>query len=214
MFGRKNPVMITPDQALPGRTDQTMPVPAEHFELKTPLVGPWPENVATLVVGMGCFWGAERKFWQTPGVYSSSVGYAGGFTPNPSYEEVCSGLTGHTEVVLVAYDKTMISLTEVLRVFWENHDPTQGMRQGGDIGTQYRSCIYFANDEQRAAAESTRTAFQEQLTKAGFGEITTEIAPLGDYFFAEPYHQQYLGKNPNGYCGIGGTGVTCPIGIL
>jgi peptide-methionine (S)-S-oxide reductase len=168
----------------------------------------------TLVVGMGCFWGAERKFWQTPGVHSTSVGYAGGFTPNPSYEEVCSGLTGHTEVVLVAFDKTMISLTEVLRVFWENHDPTQGMRQGGDIGTQYRSCIYFANDEQRVAAESTRDAFQGQLSKAGFGEITTEIAPLGDYFYAEPYHQQYLGKNPNGYCGIGGTGVACPIGIV
>ena len=206
--------MITADQALPGRTDQTMPVPSEHFELKTPLVGPWPENTDTLVVGMGCFWGAERKFWQTSGVYSTSVGYAGGFTPNPSYEEVCSGFTGHTEVVLVAFDKTVISLNEVLRVFWENHDPTQGMRQGGDIGTQYRSSIYFANDEQRVAAESTRAAFQEQLTKAGFGEITTEIAPLGDYFYAEPYHQQYLGKNPNGYCGIGGTGVTCPIGIL
>jgi peptide-methionine (S)-S-oxide reductase len=214
MFGRKNPVMITANQALPGRTDQTMPVPSEHFELKTPLVGPWPENMDTLVVGMGCFWGAERKFWQTPGVYSTSVGYAGGFTPNPSYEEVCSGLTGHTEVVLVAFDKQIISLNEVLRVFWENHDPTQGMRQGGDIGTQYRSSIYFANDEQRVAAESTRAAFQEQLTKAGFGEITTEIAPLGDYFYAEPYHQQYLGKNPNGYCGIGGTGVACPIGIL
>ncbi len=214
MFGRKNPVMITANQALPGRTDQTMPVPSEHFELKTPLVGPWPENMDTLVVGMGCFWGAERKFWQTPGVYSTSVGYAGGFTPNPSYEEVCSGLTGHTEVVLVAFDKQIISLNEVLRVFWENHDPTQGMRQGGDIGTQYRSSIYFANDEQRVAAGSTRAAFQEQLTKAGFGEITTEIAPLGDYFYAEPYHQQYLGKNPNGYCGIGGTGVACPIGIL
>lgn len=214
MFGRKNPVMITANQALPGRTDQTMPVPSEHFELKTPLVGPWPENMDTLVVGMGCFWGAERKFWQTPGVYSTSVGYAGGFTPNPSYEEVCSGLTGHTEVVLVAFDKQIISLNEVLRVFWENHDPTQGMRQGGDIGTQYRSSIYFANDEQRVAAESTRAAFQEQLTKAGFGEITTEIAPLGDYFYAEPYHQQYLGKNPNGYCGIGGTGVACPIGIV
>lgn len=214
MFGRKIPVMITADQALPGRTDQTMPVPTEHFELKTPLVGPWPENMGTLVVGMGCFWGAERKFWQTPGVYSTSVGYAGGFTPNPSYEEVCSGLTGHTEVVLVAYDKSALSLEEVLRVFWENHDPTQGMRQGGDIGTQYRSAIYYANEVERVAAESTRDAFQAQLTKAGFGEITTEIAPLGDYFYAEPYHQQYLGKNPNGYCGIGGTGVSCPIGAL
>lgn len=214
MFGRKNPVMITSDQALPGRTDQTMPVPTEHFELKTPLVGPWPENVATLVVGMGCFWGAERKFWQTPGIYSTAVGYAGGFTPNPSYEEVCSGLTGHTEVVLVAYDKFNLSIADVLRVFWENHDPTQGMRQGGDIGTQYRSAIYFADDEQRAYAESTQEGYQALLTKAGFGEITTEVAPLGDFFYAEPYHQQYLGKNPSGYCGIGGTGVACSIGIL
>jgi peptide-methionine (S)-S-oxide reductase len=214
MFGRKNPVMITPDQALPGRTDQTMPVPTEHFELKTPLVGPWAENIGTLVVGMGCFWGAERKFWQTPGVYSTAVGYAGGFTPNPSYEEVCSGLTGHNEVVLVAYDKFNLSLADVLRVFWENHDPTQGMRQGGDIGTQYRSAIYFADDEQRAYAESTQEGYQSLLTKAGFGEITTEVAPLGDFFYAEPYHQQYLGKNPNGYCGMGGTGVACSIGIL
>lgn len=214
MFGRKNPVMITPEQALPGRTDQTMSVPAEHFELQTPLVGPWPDNFETIVVGMGCFWGAERKFWQTPGVYSTSVGYAGGFTPNPSYEEVCSGLTGHTEVVLVVFDKSVLSTADVLRVFWENHDPTQGMRQGGDIGTQYRSAVYFKNDEQRVAAESTRDAYQAQLTRAGFGGITTEIAPLGDYFYAEPYHQQYLGKNPNGYCGIGGTGVACPTGLL
>ena len=206
--------MITPEQALPGRTDQTMSVPAEHFELQTPLVGPWPDNFETIVVGMGCFWGAERKFWQTPGVYSTSVGYAGGFTPNPSYEEVCSGLTGHTEVVLVVFDKSVLSTADVLRVFWENHDPTQGMRQGGDIGTQYRSAVYFKNDEQRVAAESTRDAYQAQLTRAGFGGITTEIAPLGDYFYAEPYHQQYLGKNPNGYCGIGGTGVACPTGLL
>ena len=214
MFGRKNPEMISPSQALPGRTDQTMPVPAEHFELGTPLVGPWPENTGTLVVGMGCFWGAERKFWQALGVYSTSVGYAGGYTPNPTYEEVCSGLTGHTEVVLVVFDASNVSVNDMLRVFWENHDPTQGMRQGNDIGTQYRSGIYFTSDEERSAAEATRDAYQEQLTKAGYGTITTEIAPLTAFYYAEPYHQQYLGKNPNGYCGIGGTGVTCPAGIL
>jgi len=166
------------------------------------------------VVGMGCFWGAERKFWQAPGVYSTNVGYAGGFTPNPAYEEVCSGLTGHTEVVMVVWDTARTSLEEMLRIFWENHDPTQGMRQGNDIGTQYRSAIYFANDAQRTAAETSRDRFQEKLTAAGFGPITTEIAPLGDYFYAEPYHQQYLGKVPNGYCGLGGTGVSCPAGLL
>jgi peptide-methionine (S)-S-oxide reductase len=214
MFGRKTPVMITANEALPGRTDQTMPVPAEHFEIGTSLVGPWPDHMDTLVVGMGCFWGAERKFWQTPGVHSTAVGYAGGFTPNPTYEEVCSGLTGHTEVVLVVFDASQLSVNDMLRVFWENHDPTQGMRQGNDIGTQYRSAIYYRSDSQREAAEATRGLFQEQLTKAGYGEITTEIAPLSNFFYAEPYHQQYLGKNPNGYCGIGGTGVTCPAGIL
>ncbi len=214
MFGRKAPVMITAAEALPGRTDQTMPVPAEHFELGTSLVGPWPDNVGTLVVGMGCFWGAERKFWQASGIISTSVGYAGGFTPNPTYEEVCSGLTGHTEVVLAVFDASQVSLADMLRVFWENHDPTQGMRQGNDIGTQYRSGIYYTSDEQRDIAIATRDAYQEQLTKAGYGAITTEIAPLTAYYYAEPYHQQYLGKNPNGYCGIGGTGVTCPTGIL
>jgi peptide-methionine (S)-S-oxide reductase len=214
MFGRKNPVMITADEALPGRTDQTMPVPSEHFELGTPLVGPWPQGHESLVVGMGCFWGAERKFWQAPGVHTTNVGYAGGFTPNPAYEEVCSGLTGHTEVVMVVWDTARTSLEEMLRLFWENHDPTQGMRQGNDIGTQYRSAIYWADDNQRAAAELSRDRFQEKLTAAGYGPITTEIAPLGDYFYAEPYHQQYLGKVPNGYCGIGGTGVSCPVGLL
>jgi peptide-methionine (S)-S-oxide reductase len=189
MFGRKIPGMITPAQALPGRTDQTMPVPEAHFEKGTSLTGPWAENMQTLVVGMGCFWGAERIFWQQPGVHSTSVGYAGGYTPNPTYEEVCSGLTGHTEVLTVVYDSWNLSLMDMLRVFWENHNPTQGMRQGNDMGTQYRSAIYY-------------------------GEITTEIAPLTHYYFAEPYHQQYLGKNPNGYCGIGGTGVSCSIGIL
>ena len=206
--------MVTAEMALPGRTDQTMPVPTEHFELGTPLVGPWPEGFETLVVGMGCFWGAERKFWQADGVHSTNVGYAGGFTPNPSYEEVCSGFTGHTEVVMVVWDPSRTNLENMLRVFWENHDPTQGYRQGNDVGTQYRSAIYWANDGQRLAAETSRDRFQAQLTAAGYGEITTEIAPLGDYFYAEPYHQQYLGKVPNGYCGLGGTGVSCPVGIL
>jgi len=214
MFGRKAPEMITPDQALPGRTDQTMPIPDAHFELGVPLVGPWPDNVSTLVVGMGCFWGAERKYWQAEGVYSTAVGYAGGYTPNPTYEEVCSGLTGHTEVVLVAFDTTATSLEEMLQVFWENHDPTQGMRQGNDIGTQYRSGIYYIDEAQRTAAETSRDAYQKELQGAGYAEITTEIAPLGNFFYAEPYHQQYLGKNPNGYCGIGGTGVSCPVGLL
>ena len=214
MFGRKNAMMVTAEMALPGRTDQTMPVPTEHFELGTSLVGPWPEGFETLVVGMGCFWGAERKFWQADGVFSTNVGYAGGFTPNPSYEEVCSGFTGHTEVVMVVWDPSRTNLENMLRVFWENHDPTQGYRQGNDVGTQYRSAIYWANDAQRIAAEMSRDKFQAQLTAAGYGEITTEIAPLGDYFYAEPYHQQYLGKVPNGYCGLGGTGVSCPVGLL
>ena len=204
--------MVSPTDALPGRTER-MRVPAKHFVNGAPLVGPWPAGVDTLVVGMGCFWGAERKFWQAAGVYSTSVGYAGGYTANPTYEETCSGLTGHTEVVMVAFDTARTTLEAMLRVFWENHDPTQGMRQGNDVGTQYRSAIYFANDAQHAAAESSRSAFQAELTKAGFGEITTEIAKLRDYFYAEEYHQQYLGKNPNGYCGLGGTGVSCPVGI-
>ena len=214
MFGRRMPSMVNPEDALPGRTDQSMPVPAEHFELGTLLIGPWPQQTESLVVGMGCFWGAERIFWRMPGVFSTSVGYAGGYTPNPTYEEVCSGLTGHTEVVLVVFDPKVISLEAILRTFWENHDPTQGMRQGNDFGTQYRSAVYFANAEQREAAIATRDAYQAQLTAAGYGEITTEIAPLTDYFYADPYHQQYLGKNPNGYCGIGGTGVSCPVGLI
>ena len=190
-----------------------MPVPAAHFINGAPLVGPWPATCEALVVGMGCFWGAERKFWQAPGVYSTSVGYAGGATPHPSYEQVCSGRTGHTEVVMVVFDTAATSLDALLRVFWENHNPTQGNRQGNDIGTQYRSAIYFSNDAQRAAAEASRELFQRELTTAGFGAITTEIAPLDEYFYAEEYHQQYLGKNPNGYCGMGGTGVSCPVGL-
>ena len=190
-----------------------MPVPGAHFINGAPLVGPWPATCEALVVGRGCFWGAERKFWQAPGVYSTSVGYAGGATQHPSYEQVCSGRTGHTEVVMVVFDTAATSLDAMLRVFWENHNPTQGNRQGNDIGTQYRSAIYFSNDAQRAAAEASRELFQRELTAAGFGAITTEIAPLDEYFYAEEYHQQYLGKNPNGYCGMGGTGVSCPIGL-
>ncbi|MFM7665330.1 MAG: peptide-methionine (S)-S-oxide reductase MsrA [Actinomycetota bacterium] len=208
MLFRKNVAMVSPADALPGRKEK-MRVPTKHFINGAPLVGPWPTGVETLVVGMGCFWGAERKFWQADGVFSTSVGYAGGYTENPTYEETCSGLTGHTEVVMVAFDTARTSLDAMLRVFWENHDPTQGNRQGNDVGTQYRSAIYFAGDAQRAAAEASRATFQAALTKAGYGDITTEISPLRDYFYAEEYHQQYLGKNPNGYCGLGGTGVSC-----
>ncbi|MFM8956516.1 MAG: peptide-methionine (S)-S-oxide reductase MsrA [Actinomycetota bacterium] len=208
MLFRKSVAMVSPADALPGRKEK-LRVPAKHFVNGAPLVGPWPAGVDTLVVGMGCFWGAERKFWQADGVFSTSVGYAGGYTENPTYEETCSGLTGHTEVVMVAFDTARTSLDAMLRVFWENHDPTQGNRQGNDVGTQYRSAIYFAGDAQRAAAEASRATFQAALTKAGYGDITTEIAPLRDYFYAEEYHQQYLGKNPNGYCGLGGTGVSC-----
>jgi peptide-methionine (S)-S-oxide reductase len=202
----------TADEALPGRT-ATMPVPPQHYVNGNPLVGPWPEGMETAVFGMGCFWGAERKFWELDGVYSTSVGYAAGHTQNATYEEVCSGRTGHTEVVLVVFDPAVISFERLCQVFWENHDPTQGMRQGNDIGTQYRSGIYVTSDAQLATALATKERFQEKLTAAKYGEITTEIATLGDYFYAEPYHQQYLAKNPNGYCGIGGTGVSCPIGV-
>jgi peptide-methionine (S)-S-oxide reductase len=191
-----------------------MQIAEQHFVNGAPLVGPWPQHCNTLVVGMGCFWGAERKFWQAPGVYSTAVGYAGGAKPEPNYKEVCSGRTGHAEVVLVVFDRTQTSLEAMLRVFWENHDPTQGNRQGNDIGTQYRSAIYFANEVQREAAEHSRDAFQTELTKARYGAITTEIAPLREFHYAEDYHQQYLGKNPNGYCGLGGTGVSCPIGVV
>jgi peptide-methionine (S)-S-oxide reductase len=190
-----------------------MQIAEQHFVNGAPLVGPWPAHCDTLVVGMGCFWGAERKFWQAPGVYSTAVGYAGGAKPDPTYKEVCSGRTGHAEVVLVVFDRTQTSLEAMLRVFWENHDPTQGNRQGNDIGTQYRSAIYFANEVQREAAEHSRDAFQTELTKARYGAITTEIAPLREFYYAEDYHQQYLGKNPNGYCGLGGTGVSCPVGM-
>jgi peptide-methionine (S)-S-oxide reductase len=203
---------VAADAALPGR-DAAMVVPDRHEVLGTPLAPPFPDGLEQLVVGMGCFWGAERVFWNAPGVYTTAVGYAGGITPNPTYEEVCSGGTNHTEAVLVVFDPAVTSYDELLRLFWEGHDPTQGMRQGNDVGTQYRSAIYWTTDEQRAAAEASRAAYQRELTAAGHGEITTEIAEAGPFYYAEPYHQQYLQKVPNGYCGLGGTGVACPVGL-
>jgi peptide-methionine (S)-S-oxide reductase len=201
-----------PDQALPGR-EARMPVPSQHYVNGHPLQPPFPDGFERLVLGMGCFWGAERKFWETPGVYTTAVGYAGGHTANPTYKEVCSGMTGHTEVVLVVFDPAQTSLDEMLRVFWENHDPTQGMRQGNDVGTQYRSAVFTSSVEQREAAVASREMFQDRLTAAGYGRITTEIADAPPFYYAEDYHQQYLAKNPHGYCGLGGTGVTCPIGV-
>ena len=211
LLGQKTK-MVAPDDALPGRAEP-IPVPSRHYVLGTPLTPPFPEGLRRLVVGMGCFWGAERVFWQADGVYTTAVGYAGGYTPNATYEEVCSGRTGHAEVVLVVFDPQVISDEAVLKLFWENHDPTQGMRQGNDVGTQYRSAIYFADVAQEQAAEATRAAFRERLRTAGYGEVTTEIAEAGPFYYAEGYHQQYLAKNPNGYCGLGGTGVSCPIGL-
>jgi peptide-methionine (S)-S-oxide reductase len=204
----------TPDQALPGRPLE-MPVAAEHTVLGTPLKGPWPSGHQVAVFGMGCFWGAERIFWQIPGVYSTSAGYAGGFTTNPTYEETCSGSTGHAEVVQVVYDPAKVTYETLLKAFWENHDPTQGMRQGNDVGTQYRSAIYTTTDEQAAVAKASLEAFQPVVTAAGHGPITTEIKPLTTYYYAEDYHQQYLSsdKNPNGYCNHGPNGMTCPIGV-
>ncbi|HWW90908.1 MAG TPA: peptide-methionine (S)-S-oxide reductase MsrA [Solirubrobacteraceae bacterium] len=212
LFGRDKTAMVEPDAALPGRSTE-MRVPDRHEVLGTPLRGPFPEGVETAIFGMGCFWGAERIFWQTPGVYTTAVGYAGGVTPNPTYEEVCSGRTGHTEAVLVAYDTAATSYEEMLKLFWEGHDPTQGMRQGNDVGTQYRSAILWSDDAQRVAAEASRDAYQETLSAAGYGEITTELAQAGPFYYAEDYHQQYLAKNPGGYCGLGGTGVACPVGV-
>jgi peptide-methionine (S)-S-oxide reductase len=205
--------MPTPDQALPGHAEP-VPVPDAHFVNGHELVPPFPAGLEQAVFGMGCFWGAERKFWETPGVYSTAAGYAGGYTANATYQEVCSGLTGHAEVVLVVFDPKAVSYDQLLRVFWENHDPTQGMRQGNDIGTQYRSVVYTMSPEQQQAAERSRAAYQDQLTTAGYGRITTEILPAPPFYYAEDYHQQYLAKNPNGYCGIGGTGVACPVGIM
>jgi peptide-methionine (S)-S-oxide reductase len=209
------PGIVDAASALPGR-EQAMKVPAQHEVLKTPLQPPFPEGFEQAVFGMGCFWGEERVFWQAPGVYTTAVGYAGGFTANPTYEEVCSGRTGHTEAVLVVFDPAATSYEELLRLFWEGHDPTQGMRQGNDVGSQYRSAIYWQNESQRVSAEASRDAYQQVLTAAGHGEITTEIAaggPAHPFYYAEDYHQQYLEKNPGGYCGLGGTGVSCPVGL-
>jgi peptide-methionine (S)-S-oxide reductase len=200
------------DQTLPGRPE-AVAVPDRHFVNDARIKPPFPAGLQTAVFGLGCFWGAERKFWQTPGVYSTAAGYAGGYTPNPTYREVCSGLTGHAEVVLVVYDPKKVAYEELLRVFWETHDPTQGMRQGNDVGTQYRSTIYAADDAQLAAAEASRDSYEAVLGKAGYGPITTEIRRAPDFYYAEEYHQQYLAKNPDGYCGIGGTGVSCPVGL-
>ena len=212
LFGHKSS-MVDPAKALPGRTDKQMIVAPENIVLHHPMTPPFPDGLETAVVGLGCFWGAERKFWQTPGVWSTAVGYAGGYTPNPTYEEVCSGRTGHAEVVLVVFDPKQVTYEQILKVFWESHNPTQGMRQGNDVGTQYRSGIWYTSDEQKAIAEASRAMFQEALTASGHGDITTDIAAAGPFFYAEDYHQQYLDKNPNGYCGLGGTGVSCPVGV-
>jgi peptide-methionine (S)-S-oxide reductase len=202
----------TPQDALKGRAEK-MPVPARHDVLDAALSGPFPAGLETAMFALGCFWGAEKKFWQVPGVYTTAVGYAAGITPNPTYREVCSGMTGHAEVVLVVFDPTRVTYDELLKLFWESHDPTQGMRQGNDVGTQYRSGIYFYSDAQRAAAERSRDEYQRALSKAGYGPITTEIVAAPEFYYAEDYHQQYLSKNPSGYCGLGGTGVSCPAGV-
>jgi peptide-methionine (S)-S-oxide reductase len=213
LFGRAKTELPTPEQALPGR-DQPIPVADRHAVLGSSLAGPYPEGTQIAEFALGCFWGAERKFWETEGVVSTAVGYEGGYTPNPTYEEVCSGRTGHSEAVRVVYDPGRFSYRDLLKVFWEAHDPTQGMRQGNDVGTQYRSMIFVRNDEERRAAEESRDAYQKALDGARYGAITTEIVPAGTFYFAEDYHQQYLAKNPWGYCGIGGTGVACPVGVV
>lgn len=209
-FGKKLS-LPTSQEALPGRS-QAMPVPAKHYVNGNPLKPPFPDGMETAMFGMGCFWGAERKFWQQAGVFSTAVGYAAGQTPNPTYQEVCSGMTGHNEVVYVVYDPNQVSYEQLLKVFWENHNPTQGMRQGNDVGTQYRSGVYVYSPEQRQLAEASLAAYQQALTESGYGEITTEILDAPPFYYAEDYHQQYLAKNPNGYCGLGGTNVSCPIG--
>ena len=213
LFGRDKQRMISADEALPGRDQRIFTVPARHAVLGTPLEPPFPEGLERAVFGLGCFWGAERKFWETDGVYTTAVGYSGGYTPNPTYEEVCSGRTGHAETVLVVFDPEVVSYEQLLKVFWEAHDPTQGMRQGNDVGTQYRSTIEVFGPEQRATAEASRDAYQRALAAARHGDITTEIVDAGDFWYAEDYHQQYLHKNPLGYCGLGGTGVSCPTGL-
>jgi len=211
MFDKKLK-LPTRESALTGRAER-MPVPAKHDVLNTPLEPPFPEGAQRALFGLGCFWGAEKKFWQLPGVYTTAVGYAAGLTPNPTYREVCSGMTGHSEVVLVVFDPKRISYDDLLKTFWESHNPTQGMRQGNDVGTQYRSGIYYYDDQQRAAAERSRDDYQRALASGGYGAITTEILPAPEFYYAEDYHQQYLSKNPDGYCGLGGTGVTCPTGV-
>ena len=213
LFSRFKTQPVPAEDALPGRPDPLPHVPEVHAINGNRIQPPFPEGMQTAVFGAGCFWGVEKVFWEAPGVWSTAVGYAGGYTPNPTYEEVCSARTGHTEVVLVVFDPTITSYEQLLKLFWENHDPTQGMRQGNDIGTQYRSAIYYASPEQEAAARATRDAYQERLTAAGYGDITTEIAPLGEFFYAEDYHQQYLYKVPNGYCPVHSTGVSCPVGL-
>ena len=213
MFLHKDTTMPTPEDALPGR-DETMPVASSHYVNGNPLTPPFPANMEQIIFGLGCFWGAERKFWQLDGVHTTAVGYSGGYTPNPTYQEVCTGKTGHNEVVLVVYDPAVISFEALLTVFWEAHDPTQGMRQGNDVGTQYRSGIYTFSEAQHKQAEISRALYQGELGKAGYGAITTEIQAAGEFYYAEDYHQQYLAKNPGGYCGLGGTGVSCPVGVV
>jgi peptide-methionine (S)-S-oxide reductase len=212
MFGRKSLEMPSPEEALPGRAE-ALAISGRHTVLGTSMLPPFPDGLETAVVALGCFWGAERVFWQLPGVHTTAVGYTAGYTPNPTYEEVCSGRTGHTEAVLVVFDPQVITYEGVLQAFWEAHDPTQGMRQGNDVGTQYRSGVYWFDERQRGAAERSRDAFAPVLAAAGYGAITTEIAPAGEFYYAEEYHQQYLDKNPMGYCGLGGTGLSCPVGI-
>ncbi len=217
LFGRRMKTsMITSEQALPGRASRPYPVPGTHAVLGTPLAGPWPEGTQVLYVAMGCFWGAEKAFWSVPGVVTTAVGYQGGYTPNPTYEETCTGRTGHTETVMVAYDPAVVSTADLLKIFWEHHDPTQGFRQGNDLGTQYRSAFFWTTDEQQAAYTSSREAFQQELTRYRYGDITTEgraAADAGEFYYAEDYHQQYLYKVPNGYCPDHGTGVACPVGL-
>ena len=213
LFSRQKSEMIAPLDALPGHAERVFTVPPRHYVLGTPLEEPYPDGLETSYFALGCFWGAERKFWEVDGVYTTAVGYQGGYTPNPTYEEACSGRTGHAEAVKVVFDPAKVSYRDLLKVFWEAHDPTQGMRQGNDVGTQYRSAIYVTSDAQKQPAVETRDAFQPELTKGGYGAITTEIAHAGEFYYAEDYHQQYLAKNPNGYCGLGGTGMSCPVGV-
>ena len=213
LFSRQKSEMIAPQDALAGHAERTFRVPERHYVLGTPLEAPYPDGLETAYFALGCFWGAERKFWEQDGVYTTAVGYQGGYSPNPTYEETCSGRTGHAEAVKVVFDPAKVSYRDLLKLFWESHDPTQGMRQGNDVGTQYRSAIYVTSDAQKQAAVETRDAFQPELAKGGYGAITTEIADAGEFYYAEDYHQQYLAKNPNGYCGIGGTGMSCPVGV-